>query len=53
MSNANFEAPKIGNGQQMGDGNVEETLEVGTGEDRLELRAAGAAHLVGFIEILG
>ena len=29
MSNAVFEAPKIGDGQQMGDGNVEEGLNVG------------------------
>ena len=29
MSNTSFEAPKVGDGQQMGDGNVEETLNVG------------------------
>lgn len=29
MSNASFEAPKVGDGQQMGDGNTEERLNVG------------------------
>lgn len=29
MSNAVFEAPKVGDGQQMGDGNIEEGLKVG------------------------
>jgi hypothetical protein len=29
MSNASFEAPKIGDGEQIGDGNVDERLNVG------------------------
>ena len=29
MSNASFEAPKVGDGQQMGDGNTDERLNVG------------------------
>ena len=47
MSNANFEAPKIGDGQQMGDGNVEETLNVGRGGQPVQMQPV-ATGKVGF-----
>jgi hypothetical protein len=47
MSNANFEAPKIGDGQQMGDGNVEETLNVGRSGQPVQMQPV-ATGKVGF-----
>ena len=47
MSNANFEAPKIGDGQQMGDGNVEETLNVGRSGQPVQMQPS-ATGKVGF-----
>ena len=47
MSNANFEAPKIGDGQQMGDGNVQETLNVGRSGQPVQMQPS-ATGKVGF-----
>jgi hypothetical protein len=45
MSNANFEAPKIGDGQQMGDGNVEETLNVGRSGQPVQMQPSATGKV--------
>jgi hypothetical protein len=45
MSNANFEAPKIGDGQQMGDGNTSEGLNVGRSGQPVNVQPAATGTL--------
>ena len=49
MSNAVFEAPKVGDGQQMGDGNVQETLNIGRVNQPVQIgNSTGGAGTIGF-----
>ena len=49
MSNASFEAPKIGDGEQIGDGNVQETLNIGRVNQPVQIgNSAGGAGSIGF-----
>ena len=49
MSNAVFEAPKVGDGQQMGDGNLQETLNIGRVNQPVQIgNSTGGAGKIGF-----
>ena len=49
MSASTFEAPKIGDGEQIGDGNVQETLNIGRVNQPVQIgNSTGGAGSIGF-----